>query len=89
MSNESGVVYMNYVPVIVPAGTDRPGKKAYDDFMEQYDKDHECCPRCESTKYSTTYVGYILNMDDKASYKDLNHCICSTCGDHHTRHDRV
>ena len=89
MSNESGIVYMNYIPVIVPSGSDYLGKKEYDDFMKQYYKDHEYCPTCGSNKYSTTYVTYILHMDDNAMYKDLNRCICSDCGDRHTRHDRV
>ena len=86
---ESGVVYMNYIPVIIPAGKDRPSKKEHDDFIQRYNNDHEYCPKCGSNKYSITYVGYILNLDDKESYKDLNRCICSDCGDRHTKHDRL
>lgn len=65
------------------------GKKDYDKFMAQYKLDHECCPECGSTEYSTTLVGYPMYSDDREAFKDLNSCVCSYCGDRHTRHDRV
>lgn len=47
------------------------------------------CPKCGSESYSTTLVGYILNMDKKEDYKDKNRCVCQECGDVHTTHDRL
>ena len=63
--------------------------KQYDDFMEEYYKQHECCPKCGSDDHISTLVGYVLNMDRKEEYKDLNKCECLKCGDKHSAHDRV
>lgn len=60
-----------------------------DSFLKQYSNDHAVCPKCGSTAHSSTYVGYIVNMDDKDSYCDENTCVCSDCGDRHITHDRV
>jgi len=61
----------------------------YDDFMIQYYNDHKYCPKCGSDEYSSTLMGYALDLDDKASYKDLNRCTCGQCKDIHTTHERV
>ena len=61
----------------------------YEEFMEQYDSMHEACPKCGSLSCRSTLVGYILNMSDMESYKDLNTCTCMDCGDIHTTHERV
>lgn len=61
----------------------------YDKFMEQYDEDHKFCPECCSEMYGCTLVGYILDLDNKDDYKNLNRCTCVDCGDCHTVHDRV
>ena len=45
------------------------------------------CPKCGAIPHSTTLMGYVLS--DIETYKDLNNCICSQCGDSHTCHDRV
>ena len=42
----------------------------YDIFMGKYEEDHQCCPQCGSESYTTTYMGYILDMNNKESYKD-------------------
>lgn len=60
-----------------------------DAFRKQYQEDHKLCPRCGSEKYFTTLAGYPLNMKEKDSYKDLNTCTCTNCGDVHTTHNRV
>lgn len=65
------------------------GKTEYDIFLEQYDLNHSCCPKCFSKEYITTMVGYAVNLDDKESYKDKNACQCCNCGDTHITHDRV
>jgi hypothetical protein len=63
--------------------------KEYTEFMNEYKKLHECCPKCGSTKHASTFMGYVLNMDRKDEYKDLNHCTCTKCLDAHTVHERV
>lgn len=90
-NSESGVVYADYKPVI---GVDElefltEERKEYKKVIKQYHLDHARCPKCGSESHSTTYVGYILHMDRKDEYKDLNRCVCSNCGDVHTTHDRV
>jgi hypothetical protein len=61
----------------------------YNEFMEEYHKQHECCPKCGSDDHTSTLVGYILNMARKEEYKNLNKCECLECGDKHLVHDRV
>lgn len=39
--------------------------------------------------YYTTLVGYILYIDKKEEYKDLNNCTCLDCHDNHTMHERI
>jgi hypothetical protein len=64
--------------------------KAYDDFMNIYEEEHKLCPNCgDDGSYSMTLMGYILNMDKKEEYKDLNRCQCQKCGNSHTFHERV
>jgi predicted nucleic-acid-binding Zn-ribbon protein len=58
-------------------------------FRTEYDLNHKYCPKCGSEEYFTTLVGFILNMDKKEEYKDLNTCECSNCGDTHTGHERI
>lgn len=62
--------------------------KEYNIFMDKYEEEHKCCPKCGSESYTTTYMGYILDMDNKESYKDENRCTCKDCGDVHITHDR-
>ena len=57
--------------------------------MNEYHEKHKHCPKCGSKGYMSTLMGYVLHMDKKDDYKDLNNCTCSDCGDHHTTHDRV
>lgn len=80
----NGYEYMPYIPIIT---SER--RSEYNDFMKSYNDAHKCCPKCHSTSHSTTYVGYILHMDAKDDYKDLNKCVCSNCGSVHTTHERV
>jgi len=63
--------------------------KKYKEFVDEYERLHAACPKCGNTGHSSTYMGYIVNMSDTASYKDRNHCVCSECGDGHLKHDRV
>lgn len=82
---ESGVVFLPYIM----GSHIEENLKERDDFMEEYGNKHQYCPKCGSDDYMTTLVGYILNMDKKEEYKDLNICTCMKCGDKHTFHDRV
>ena len=60
----------------------------YDIFMGKYEEDHQYCPKCGSELYSTTLTGYVLDMNNKESYKDENECTCDECGDVHITHER-
>ena len=51
---------------------------------EEYDLDHECCPKCKSKKYQTTCLG-IFFFEGKP-FKDKNQVYCS-CGWHGTVDD--
>jgi len=62
--------------------------KQYDKFIKEYDSVHKYCPICHELEHTTTLVGYILNLDKKDEYKDMNICICTKCGDRHSKHDR-
>jgi len=61
----------------------------HDNFKKEYHEKHKLCPKCGTSQHSTTLVAYILNLDKKEEYKDLNSCVCSECGDRHTEHDRI
>jgi len=82
---ESGYIY---APYIIRNHT-KESLKEYREFMDEYDKNHECCPECGAKEHMTTLIGYVLNDDKKEEYKDLNRCECSNCGDVHTCHERV
>ncbi len=62
----------NYNITSVPSDT-------YKTFMEQYKIDHEVCPKCKGTNYSSTLMAFIFNSDDPSSYKDENNVNCN-CG---------
>lgn len=70
------------------SGNRQYAKKA-DEFRDQYNKDHEACPKCGSLIYMTTLVGFIVNMSEPEKYQDKNKCTCESCGDVHITHDRV
>ena len=82
---EKGYVF---VPYICVEHTEESSKQ-YDEFMDEYHKQHECCPKCGATKHTSTLVGYVLNWDKKEEYKDMNRFECMKCGDKHSTHDRV
>jgi hypothetical protein len=58
-------------------------------FMNQYKEDHACCPKCGELSCRATLMGYVFNSNSPHTYKNLNRCTCVTCGDMHTKHDRV
>ena len=61
----------------------------YEKFMQSYYFNHKFCPKCKSINHTSTLVGYILDLNNKKEYKDLNICKCAVCGDTHTAHDRI
>jgi len=81
-----GLIWMPFIQRL--KSPNDPPDKEYQDFMAEYKEKHKCCPKCGSLKYSTTFVGYILNMDKKDEYKDKNICTCLDCGNRHTTHER-
>ena len=88
--SDDGIVLCNYIPVIMTKNeVSVRSRDEYHVFMETYKKKHALCPKCGAINYSTTYVGYILHLDSKEEYKDLNKCKCSECGHSHSTHDRI
>jgi len=61
----------------------------YNKFMDEYRKLHKLCPKCGVMGHSTTLMGYPLIEGKRDEYKDLNNCVCSNCGNHHTTHERI
>lgn len=62
---------------------------SYEEFMNKYDKEHSCCPKCGSKNFSSTLVGYIYNPEKPEEYKDRNSVKCFDCGWRGIRHDMV
>lgn len=60
----------------------------YRDFIKEYNRKHNVCPECGGRNGSITLVGYILNLDKKEEYKDLNRFTCN-CGHQCTKHDLI
>lgn len=58
-------------------------------LKSEYESKHKFCPKCGDINYSMTFVDYILDISKKEEYKDLNNCICTKCGDKHTKHERI
>jgi phenolic acid decarboxylase len=84
--SEQGIIY---VPWVIKDHTEE-SLKEYNDFMEVYHEQHKFCPNCGCEgNYSFTLMGYMLNMDKKDEYKDLNICNCQKCKNTHTFHERV
>ena len=83
-ANTPGIIY---VPWIIKERTEPDTE--YDAFMTQYNKDHKMCPLCGSEHYSTTLVGYILDMNNKEAYKDENYIECTICDFKGIAHDLI
>ena len=54
-------------------------------FAKQYEKDyynvhHVCCPKCGCDRYSSTYMGFIINHEHPEAFKDSNAVECAECG---------
>lgn len=60
-----------------------------DNFKKEYNEKHKLCPKCGAEEYTTTLMAFVVDMDKKESYKDLNDCICRMCKDVHTFHERI
>ncbi|MFW6243029.1 MAG: hypothetical protein ACOC2W_02625 [bacterium] len=58
-------------------------------FRKKYEIEHEVCPKCGSSSYSTTLVGFAMDVNNPENYKDENDCTCNNCGDKHITHDRI
>lgn len=58
-------------------------------YMAKYTNAHECCPKCGSKEHTKTEIEYIMDSSNPSGYRDYNTCICSTCYNIHTYHERV
>ena len=63
--------------------------KKSDDFRNEYHEKHKRCPICGGEHYSSTLIAYVLDMNNKESYKDKNHIECLGCGYKGIVHDLV
>jgi len=63
--------------------------KEYNEFIKEYHKLHECCPKCGGIEHTSTLFCYVLDLNNKHNYKDMNICECKKCGDKHYVHNRV
>jgi hypothetical protein len=68
---------------------DDGSSKTIQEFLKEYSRKHQLCPKCGSKGNMSTLVGYIVNMNNREDYKDHNICTCSKCSDRHTVHDRI
>ena len=90
IENDSNVVFMPYLMVTNYEIDEKTiCDIEYDNFMNEYHKKHSLCPNCKSDYHITRLDGYILNMNNKEDYKDLNKCECLNCNHKHTVHDRI
>lgn len=48
-------------------------------YKKQYYADHSMCPKCGYDKYSSTYIGFIINPEHPETYKDTNRVSCGRC----------
>lgn len=55
---------------------------------EDYYNAHSHCPKCHSTKHSSTYMGYIMDPNNISAYKDENKVMCK-CGWSGITHDLI
>ena len=85
IDEEAGIIYAPYIL----KEHDEESLQQYNEFMKWYKSQHKYCPICFSEQHSTTLMGFILNWEDKENYKDLNSCVCVTCGSKHTVHERI
>lgn len=61
----------------------------YEEFMDDYLKKHAVCPECGSRNFSTTLVGFIVNLEHPEEYQDKNSVHCHSCGWKGIRHELV
>ncbi len=59
-----------------------------EDIRKRYHNNHSRCPSCHNTKFSSTYMGFILDMSKPEEYRDENKIVCS-CGWTGITHDLV
>jgi len=63
-------------------------EKKLKQLLMEYQKNHAACPQCNSTKFRSTYVGYIMDVNHPEKYKDENKISCQ-CGWSGITHDLV
>ncbi len=80
MYREAGLDPDLYIPKIKYA---RQHKENY------YNVLHVCCPECGCDRYSSTYLGFIVNPENPDSFVDSNDVQCAECGWKGITHDLV
>lgn len=70
---------------------DNDNEQIRNDFLKEYRLKHLYCPKCGCGYNRITLAGYILDMDNKEEYKDLNksECLNLNCKDIHKVNDRL
>lgn len=64
-------------------------RKKASEYRSIYYKKHSACPNCNSDRYSSTLVGYVMDIEYPEKYKDQNRVTCSDCGWKGIYHDLV
>jgi hypothetical protein len=61
----------------------------YHKLQNQYELEHECCPKCKAVEYAITLYWHPYVIREYSEHKDLNECICIQCSNIHKIHNRV
>ena len=60
------------------------------EYLKKYHRDHSCCPNCGSNHlHIKPTIPYLVNVDHKEDYKDLNEVTCEECDYKGTRHNLI
>ena len=61
----------------------------YENFINEYNKQHSCCPICHSENFSSTMAAYPYYEEHPENYKDRNRVRCRDCGWVGIRHELI
>lgn len=67
-------------------------KERYDtinEMLDDYGKEHKCCPECGSPIIQMTLVGFIVDTRKPTEYANRNRAVCESCGWKGQVHDLV
>lgn len=49
-------------------------------IIQDYERQHHCCPECGSHHLQVTLMGNVVNLDNPDDYIDENNAYCIDCG---------